>query len=191
MSKFKVGDKVVANAQANYHYMITREGWTGTVVKVYSDRVIVVKGLDRGGMLCEYDVNPEYFDLVVDRRKIVITTDGKKTVTAKLVDGKKTVKTAVAKCSPSDVFNFETGAEIAFGRLFEAEPEKPKLYNGKVVCIHVACNEGTYTVGKIYQFVDGKITADSGRKFGGWNGAFTSFEDFAKWTSSEFIEVVE
>lgn len=54
-------------------------------------------------------------------RKVVITTDGEKITTASLIDGETTVKTAVAKCSPEDAFNFETGAEIAFGRLFNRE----------------------------------------------------------------------
>lgn len=189
MSKFKVGDKVVANAHANPHYNITCEGWTGTVVKVSRPDEIVVEGNDYG-RTGRFWVNPKCFDLV-DNMKIIITTDGKKTVTAKMVDGKKTIKETVAKCSPSDAFNFETGAEIAFGRLFEAEPEKPKYYNGKIVCIDDCHNPEEYTVGKIYQFVDGKITTDCGHKFGGWNGRFTSFEEFAKWTGSKFIEVVE
>lgn len=191
MSKFKVGDKVVANAMANLHYSITREGWRGIVVKVYNDRMIKVKGADGYEQECKYDVSPHCFDLAPDYRKIIITTDGVKTVTAKMVNGKKTIKETVANCSPSDVFNFETGAKLAFERLLEAEPEKPKYYNGKVVCIDNSNNPDTYTLGKIYQFVDGKIAVDLGVKFGGWNGRFTSFEEFAKWTSSKFIEVVE
>lgn len=49
--------------------------------------------------------------------KIVITTDGTETL-ARLYDGNKVIKTATAKCSHDDKFSFETGAKIAFERLF-------------------------------------------------------------------------
>lgn len=51
-------------------------------------------------------------------KKIVITTDGK-TTTAKMYDGKSCIKVSEARCCPSDAFDFRTGAEIAFNRLFE------------------------------------------------------------------------
>lgn len=51
-------------------------------------------------------------------KKIVITTDGK-TTTAKMYDGKSCIKVSEARCCPSDTFDFQTGAEIAFNRLFE------------------------------------------------------------------------
>lgn len=49
-------------------------------------------------------------------RKIVITTDGK-TTTAKLYDGRKTIREAEAVCSDSDTFDFNIGAGIALARL--------------------------------------------------------------------------
>lgn len=58
-----------------------------------------------------------------DNRKIVITTDGKETL-ARLYDGKKVVKSASAKCSPSDKFDFNTGVKIAIDRLLGED--KPK-----------------------------------------------------------------
>lgn len=48
--------------------------------------------------------------------KIVITTDGK-TTTAKLYDGRKTIREAKAVCSDSDTFDFNIGAGIALARL--------------------------------------------------------------------------
>lgn len=90
--------------------------------------------------------------------KIVITTDGTETL-ARLYDGNKVIKTATAKCSPDDKFNFETGATIAFDRLFEKhEKEEPKRFNGKVVC--VSGQYAGFTVGKIYEFVDGRCLDD-------------------------------
>ena len=60
-------------------------------------------------------------------KKIVITTDGK-TTTAKMYDGKSCIKVSEARCRPSDAFDFQTGAEIAFNRLF-GEPEKKFDWN--------------------------------------------------------------
>lgn len=68
--------------------------------------------------------------------KIIITARGPVT-TARLMDGKRTVRTAEAKCSPDDEYDFETGARIAFGRLmpptagpaiFGPDTPKPKRY---------------------------------------------------------------
>lgn len=44
------------------------------------------------------------------------------------------------------------------------EPEKPKYYNGKMVCVE---NGGFnwWTVGKIYEYKDGVVTADDGDKY--------------------------
>lgn len=45
-----------------------------------------------------------------------------------------------------------------------ANPEKPKYYNGKMVCVE---NGGYswWTVGKIYEYKDGIVTADDGDKY--------------------------
>lgn len=69
----------------------------------------------------------------VEDSKIVIRVDGNKT-TACMFENGECVKTATAKCNPSDEFNFETGAKLAFERLFE---EKPKFKAGdrvKITC---------------------------------------------------------
>lgn len=50
--------------------------------------------------------------------KIIITTDGT-TTTARLMDGKATLRTATATCSPSDTFDFDKGARLAFDRLID------------------------------------------------------------------------
>lgn len=72
-----------------------------------------------------------------------------------------------AKCSPDDQFDPYTGCELALRRALGAEnkkPEKPKYYNGKMVCVE----NGTFTwwtVGKIYEYKDGIVTADDGDKY--------------------------
>ena len=86
--------------------------------------------------------------------KIVITSNGVETL-ARLYDGNKVIKTATAKCSPDDKFSFETGAKIAFERLFDNE--EPKYFNGKAVCVN---EDIGFTVGKIYEFVDGQCFDD-------------------------------
>lgn len=75
-----------------------------------------------------------------------------------------------AKCSPDDQFDLYTGCELALRRALGAEkkepkePEKPKYYNGKMVCVE---NGGYFwwTVGKIYEYKDGIVTADDGDKY--------------------------
>ncbi len=94
-------------------------------------------------------------------KKIVITSDGEKTL-ARLCDGGKVVKTATAKCSPDDKFDFEVGATIAFNRLFEKceKKEEPKYFNGKAVCVKPCYG---FTIGKIYEFIDGQCRDDYDR----------------------------
>lgn len=72
-----------------------------------------------------------------------------------------------AKCSPDDQFDLYTGCELALRRALGAEKkgtEKPKYYNGKMVCVE---NGGYswWTVGKIYEYKDGIVTADDGIKY--------------------------
>ena len=71
----------------------------------------------------------------------------------------------------------------------ERDTKKP-LYNGKVVCIDRTCNYDLYTVGKIYQFKDGKITGDNGGNYP-LDCKVDSFEEFLKHTSAKWIEIVE
>ena len=89
--------------------------------------------------------------------------------------------------------NSYTAGELVYDRERDtkpAEPPKP-LYNGKVVCIDLnGCNTNEYTVGKIYEFKDGRMTSDSNYTFGE-NETFYTFEDWANFTSSKFIEIKE
>ena len=89
--------------------------------------------------------------------KIIITTNDAE-ILASLYDGNKVIKTATAKCAPDDKFSFETGAKIAFERLFDGvKKEEPKYFNGKAVCV---VGEIGFTAGKIYEFVDGQCFDD-------------------------------
>lgn len=68
---------------------------------------------------------------------------------------------------------------------------KPALYNGKVVCVDAGANTHFYTVGKIYQFVDGVLTSDNDIPMRNYGKPFTSFEEWSNWTGSKFIEIKE
>ena len=137
----------------------------------------------------------------VEQRKIVITTDGTKVTTATLYADKKVVKTATAKCAPEDTFDFMVGAKLAVERLgtpIEKTPEKPKYYNGKVVCVKSPYR--WWTVGKVYEVKDGIITADDGDKYPKFNERYTSVDEVrhagcidGKKTNprNEFIPLVE
>ena len=117
-NKFKVGDKVVGNAKATERYWLTVEGWTGEVICVTNE------GIQVCGKGATFTVDPDCFDFVESKKaaqkKVVITTDGKTTL-ARLYEGKKVIKRAEAKCCPNDEFDFNVGAELAFGRLMGKE----------------------------------------------------------------------
>lgn len=72
-----------------------------------------------------------------------------------------------AKCSPDDRFDLYTGCELALRRALGTEnkkPEKPKYYNGKMVCVENGIFTW-WTVGKIYEYKDGIVIADDGDKY--------------------------
>lgn len=85
-----------------------------------------------------------------------------------------------------------THGTLVYDRERDTKPKKP-LYNGKVVCVKNSyVNKDCYTIGKIYQFNDGVLICDSGDKITKWhNEPFYSFDEFVKFSSSEFIEIKE
>lgn len=116
--KFKIGDKVVGNKEANL-YNFTKEGWIGTVVTVYNRRSafgsdIAVKG--ENGII--YPVNSDRFDFYNPNPnyKLVITSDNGKTTTARYYENEKKVSEAKSVCHEEDEFDFNTGAVIALTR---------------------------------------------------------------------------
>lgn len=134
MAKFKIGDRVKAvkeydgnkNIVGKIGTIITLNGYGTAHVGVEFDDNIGFRGHNCGGngknghcwWCADYILEPAPVN-----DKIVITTDGK-TTTAKFYNGKTVTKTATAKCSPDDKFDFETGAKIAFERLTGMYTEK-------------------------------------------------------------------
>ena len=161
--KYKVGDRVRIVSKwgdgCNQNLKGKMDKWLGKVMTVRDAGVafcsMVEDSTENGGY--GWFWNENCIAGLACENKIVITTDGTET-RARLYDGKKIVKTATAKCSPDDKFSFETGAKIAFERLFDGEEkEKPKYFNGKAVCVR---GELGFTAGKIYEFVNGRCLDD-------------------------------
>lgn len=127
---------------------------------------------------------------------IVITSDGK-TTTATLREGKKVIKTASAKCSDKDTFDFAEGARIAFEWLQGRDPfpkEKKPERPGKLVCVKEGCG-GFFEAGKVYgiKWETGRDVFDFGvGAFGlaGWyhDGRYIAPSNFG---DAEFIPFVE
>jgi hypothetical protein len=189
--KFKVGDKVKV---ANVKHALKKE---------YVGKEFTIKYINPNG---EYTFNEPHYGVgapfifleselirAIDS-KIVITTDGKIT-TAKLYENGKVVKTAEAKCYPEDTFDFNVGAKLAVERLTKVE-ETPKYYNGKVVCVSSenAYDHG-FTVGKIYNIVDGLFIDNDGDKRPFVGGKVKTIDDlksgyFKTW-AFQFVPFVE
>lgn len=183
----KPGDKVrIANKRGEtWNKAGKMDHWMGkvmTVDKVFSDgqsaEMRESKGENSGmnwmfneedfvEVLTAFDhAEPEEADVTVK-----LHFCGRET-TAMLVKGTDIVKTAVARCHPADEYDRGEGAKIAVNRLF-AEP--PQYYNGKVVCI--ATDYNWWTVGKVYNVVDGVIADDGGYKYPKFGAPYKDAKD--------------
>ena len=189
MGKFKIGDKVrlknvkvgaLSHCCIYYPDMSKYIGKVFTIEKHYGNGIYGLGGLSYGWAEgCLEPAKPE---------TIVIYRNGDKTVALDKTTGKK----AEAKCSTEDAYDFYTGAKIAFERLIgEDKPKeepKPKLYNGKVVCVRARCPG--FTKGKIYVFKGGYTKYDDGKCVPMFD-PITSFENLEKFFTSEFIDLGE
>lgn len=194
--KYKIGDKVrVKECLAG----INLKGKIGKVIaigRIYDYGIEfdepIVTGHSCGGRgkcgCCRWGYEIELEP--AGGKKIVITTDGQTTL-ARLYEDKKIVKTAKAICSPDDEFDFIAGAELAFERLTKNKVKKPTYYSGKVVCVK-ARSEAAYTVGKIYEFKDGRVRIDNGCTFpsGDPIKSLDEWNNF-NWALAKFIELKE
>lgn len=113
--------------------------------------------------------------------KIIIYRNGAEVVAKNTATG----KTGVARCNPADEFDFNAGAKLAFERLTNSEPEKPKYYSGKIICVSAATD--LFTKGKIYEVVNGNFRDDKGFLY----PCNHSIEEINSTNTSQFIELVE
>ena len=185
MKKFKVGDKVRATTDL-YGTTTKSQGWEGIVTNVWESGYFDAETTKCLGGLIGHKFlhrNPKHFELITPET-IVIASDGK-TTTAWLKQGEKTVKTAIAKCSPDDEFSLEIGAKLALNRLFEAECVKQDHYKVGDKIKLKDCFEGlenlvpemlewqgkAVTVGFVTEIAAGvRIAEDDGKWF--WNNHF-------------------
>jgi hypothetical protein len=202
--KYKVGDKVVIRSWQDmakqfgldrYGDIKTKVCFVGEMRKYCGTEMTISKiyGDDDNFSMegsCFY-FSKDMFEKKNCNQKIVITSDGTETL-ARLYKSGKIVKSATAKCSPEDEFNFSIGAKLAFDRLVESiAEEKKKGYSGKVVCISTE-NLSYFTIGKIYEFENGFTRDDGGDKrpsFGKCEKRVKSLDD--EWASGKFIPLVE
>jgi len=126
MSKFKVGDKVRVKTFLVRPCLWNAAGkmdkWMGKIVTI---RLCLSNSSYSIAEEPRWIFREDDFDSEVLREFIVIRRDGSDVI-ASHKRGDEIVKTAKAKCAPSDEFNFETGAKLAFDRLVGREEPKPK-----------------------------------------------------------------
>ena len=143
--KFKVGDRVRirqwddmekefgtdAYGSINCHCSFTRSmrklcGKKATILHIgnfFSQNVSLTDFENCKGIETNWYYSMDMLEPVEDDTEIVISKDGKEVRAVFKVNG-KVVKESVAKCHPDDRFNFKTGAEIAFSRLFEKQKKR-------------------------------------------------------------------
>lgn len=165
--KFKIGDKVtILDGKDISDYT---GGWAGDMRPLVGqtatiDAVSPYPG-DRIGYYLKGDKDASGFvwderglELVETKpEKIIIYRCGRSVFAKDLV--RRTI--AEAKCSPEDTFDFYKGAQLALDRLMhQSITQPPKYYTGKLVCIQSSSR--WWTVGKVYNAVDGVIHDDDG-----------------------------
>lgn len=201
MSKFKIGDRVriVKSFVCNSSPLDGRAGTLIGISSIPNSSYPYLVKFDDGGTDCAHQIEHLHFPV------IIITTDGKTTKAVKRL-GKEALGTAYSKCAPDDTFDYDTGVGLALARLcgfkiqiHEEEPQPPKKYTHKVVCVE--STEKWWTVGKIYECKDGVLTDDHGsmRDRASYTDVYT-IEDLNRmwWDCSldecreaRFIELVE
>lgn len=187
---FKVGYKVRIKPydEVENHLGISERRWAEHTDREYEVTFVGNGYVDFKESCFSFPV--EALESVYDKRELIVYSNGPETVAIEKVNG-KTIKKAVAKCSPSDEYKWETGRDLALERLLkEDKPEEKPPYNGKVVCVRNSFgNERVYKVGKIYQFENGFIYGET--EVQKPDEPVHDFEEWKKWSSSEWVEIVE
>lgn len=171
--EYKIGDHVVIEESNIENSKRCYAGKSGTIINVNYDPnyeyrycVHLDDWITTGGIYCKVKC------LVKEpsNDKVVITTDGV-TTTATLYSKNTKVRTATAKCSPDDEFDFAVGAKLAMERLYpeKIEPKTepaPKYLNCKFIVTDLTKDAGEYiTDGKVYTMIDGRFENDLGSKW--------------------------
>ena len=140
-NRFKVGDKVVVTKK--HPDACCQVGDVLIIREVDTNRYDPMRYRGEFVDKPDFDVwlyNTDIEAYQPETPKIVITRSGKK-VKARLIEGKTVLREAIAKCHDNDPFDFETGAKLAFRRLYrKAEPE-PKKAEPKIGKNYIAKND--------------------------------------------------
>lgn len=137
MAKYKIGDKVrIVSERTAEHWNPQMDKWLGRVMTIRKDEADIVTG-EHFGYKMEEDLKEGLYgwfwwdDMIAgranpDRSSLIVEIqfDGNTTRATLIKDGRE-VKSAEARCSPSDTFDRGEGAKVAVNRLF-AKKEKPK-----------------------------------------------------------------
>lgn len=181
MTKFTVGDRVRIK-----RFRTTPDNWNSEgKMNHLMGKVVEIVGVWNDGSTyriydeqysqswCLHDTQIEPVNEV-----IVVYRKGNRVIALDKSTGNK----AEARCCSEDTFNFETGAKIAFGKLF-AEPlfePKPTYYNGKIIFTK---GDTIFKTGHIYEIKDGNLKhpRDS-------HALLPSFNDYNKFYSIEDVK---
>lgn len=192
---FKVGDKVRIKPfdEVSNHAYLDREFWKfygESNNHVISKIEIVCSEIRVHTNGWEFFWPVEALEPVFDKHELIVYSKGPETVAVEKVNG-EVVKKAVAKCSPSDEYKWETGQKLALMRLLEEEkPEENPLYNGKVVCT-CCCGACLYTVGKIYEFKNGVSYDDDQNRMTINGKPVKNFKEWNEYSMATWLEIVE
>lgn len=198
---FKVGDtvRIMDGSKAKDYIGV----WVNDMDKYVGREAVISRFtiLDRGvkleGIYWTFDVR--YLEPV--HPKIVITTDGR-TTCARYYIGKRVDAEAVAKCHPSDKFDFDVGARVALHRLLDqigSSQLDDELFqyvqppfNGKIVCIEAPLWNGRWEQGKIYEVNGGVLHDRSGNIVGSHTvSSIQEINELAAPLSCKFITIVD
>lgn len=159
--KFEVGDRVIVNGTYDGLEINNQKG---RVLYYKPSEEILIEfeesfssllhgGAGRGKMDFCWWIMPGYkgVEIALERETIVIYRKGNDVIALDNANDKK----AVARCNPEDTFDFETGARLAFERLFEKEA----LLNTKIV---FGNGDSVFKPGRIYEIIGGKIISPYG-----------------------------
>jgi hypothetical protein len=156
-STIGVDDVVVVPAGCNEHNTLA----TVTKVTPFLEAKIPVPISDLKYVIKKSHHRFKVGDKVVAKTETpyCITTNGWKGVVTELDD-----VFGMRVSESSDKCGYYVKCEY-FDLLEESTKEtEPKYYNGKVVCVSKKCNSAAYTVGKVYEFIDGRVKIDNGCK---------------------------
>lgn len=193
--KLKVGDRVRIKNERGKRWNCEgkMDKWMGQEVTIneIDGRDIHTKedaGEHWGGELGGWFWQENDFELLDDNEKdserpddnetLIIYHKGNETIGILKKNGKE-IRRELAKCRKDDMYIFPVGVEMVIERIFS--PEKPKMFDAKVVCVHSKSED--FTKGKVYVVNNGTIQGNENKY-----SNFRDLEGINLQLDSQFIE---